>query len=75
MLRLTDWITFCATRVVWKSISVSFTMFTGARILLASDTGTTTASEDGFDEDSLSRYKRELKQRRRERERERLKRQ
>ena len=50
MFRLTDWITFCATRVVRKSISVSFTMFTGARILLAFDTGTMTASEDGFDD-------------------------
>ena len=50
MFLLTDWITFCATRVVRESISVSFTMFTGARILLASDTGTKTASEDGFDD-------------------------
>ena len=44
MFRLTDWITFWATSVV-----VSFTMFTSARILSASDTGTMTASEDGFD--------------------------
>ena len=50
MFRLTDRITFCATRVVRESIPFSFTMFTGARILLASDTGTMTASEDGFDD-------------------------
>ena len=65
MFPLTDRITFCTTRVVRESISVSFSMFTGARILLASYTGTMTASED----DSLSRYNRELKQLRRERER------
>ena len=40
MFLLTDRITFCATRVVRESISVSFTMFTG----------TMTASEDGFDD-------------------------
>ena len=50
MFRLTDRITFCATRVVRESISVSFTMFTSARILLASDTGTMAASEDGFND-------------------------
>ena len=50
MFPLTDRITFCTTRVVRESISVSFTMLTSARILLASDTGTMTASEDGFDD-------------------------
>ena len=50
MFPLTNRITFCTTRVVRESISFSFTMFTGARILLASDTGTMTASEDGFDD-------------------------
>ena len=50
MFRLTDWITFYATRVVRESISVSFTMFTGARILLVSDTSTMTAFEDRFDD-------------------------
>ena len=48
MFLLTDWLTFCARTVVRESISVSFKMFTGTRILLASSTGTMTASEDGF---------------------------
>ena len=47
---LIDWMTFCATRVVRDSINpVSFTMFTGASILLASNTVTMAASEDCFD--------------------------
>ena len=48
---LTDWMTFSATRVVRDSINpVFFTMFTGASILLVSNTVTLPASEDSFDD-------------------------
>ena len=36
LLLLSDLMTFCAARVVRESVSVSFTMFTGAGILSAS---------------------------------------
>ena len=50
LLLLSDWMIFCAVRVVGESVSVSFTMFTGAGILLASNTGTMTFFEHGFDD-------------------------
>ena len=53
LLLLSDWMTFCAVRVVGESVSVSFTMFTGAG-LSASNRGTMTVFEHGFDDTRTS---------------------
>ena len=50
LLLLSDWMIFRAVRVVGESVSVSFAMSTAAGILLASNTGTMTVFEHGFDD-------------------------